>query len=269
LGLAPKIFGCVAYVHIPKTQRTKVEPCALKCVFLGFGTSQKGYRCFDPVSRKWYVTRDVTFIEHEPFFHDKSYVGQGENMINLGIWSPPQNTENKNFESQNHSTGIIMDHIGVQQPFEPSVEQLVQNESGIEQTWLNESITVRNQTESLTYDEKMPTVEEVADRAEQPECDVQKITQVYTRDKTRKMFGENDVEDDILDDAIEEEMVQTAPQSPGSPEDNTAVSLSHSSFILPLRENRGKKPKRYVPEDGVVWNMVSPIMLLLNTFLRN
>jgi hypothetical protein len=37
LNLPPKIFGCVVYVHIPKNQRTKLEPCAMRCVFVGYG----------------------------------------------------------------------------------------------------------------------------------------------------------------------------------------------------------------------------------------
>lgn len=41
-SLPPRIFGCVVYVHIPKRVGTKLEPRAVKCVFLGYGTTQKG-----------------------------------------------------------------------------------------------------------------------------------------------------------------------------------------------------------------------------------
>ncbi|KAI3777863.1 hypothetical protein L1987_47666 [Smallanthus sonchifolius] len=34
----------------------------------GYGTGQKGYRCFDPISQKLYVSRHVTFLEHIPFY---------------------------------------------------------------------------------------------------------------------------------------------------------------------------------------------------------
>lgn len=37
ITLSPKVFGCVAYVHVHKHQRTKLDPCAIKCVFLGYG----------------------------------------------------------------------------------------------------------------------------------------------------------------------------------------------------------------------------------------
>jgi len=38
------------------------------CVFLGYGLSHQGYGCFDPVSKKLYVSRHVVFLEHVPFF---------------------------------------------------------------------------------------------------------------------------------------------------------------------------------------------------------
>jgi IS30 family transposase len=34
-NLEPIIFGCTAYVHIPKVLRTKLDPCAKWCVFVG------------------------------------------------------------------------------------------------------------------------------------------------------------------------------------------------------------------------------------------
>jgi transposase InsO family protein len=79
LSLTPKIFGCVAYVHVPKTQRSKIDPCAVKCVYLGIGFNQKGYKCYDPDTRKWFVTMDVTFVENE-FFLKKNqlFISGGE-----------------------------------------------------------------------------------------------------------------------------------------------------------------------------------------------
>ena len=68
LMLPPKVFGLVAYVHLPKIHRTKLDPCAIKCVFLGYENQQKGYRCYDPTTRHLYTTMDVTFLESEMFF---------------------------------------------------------------------------------------------------------------------------------------------------------------------------------------------------------
>ena len=47
--LPPRVFGCVVYVHLKKGDRNKLQPRAVKCVFVGYGVHQKDYRCFDPV----------------------------------------------------------------------------------------------------------------------------------------------------------------------------------------------------------------------------
>ena len=87
LHIPPKIFGCVAFVHVPKHQRTKLDPCAIRCVLLGYGSHTKGYRCYDPLSRKLYVTMNVTFLETEYFFSEPSpSVLQRENRHEQQIW---------------------------------------------------------------------------------------------------------------------------------------------------------------------------------------
>jgi hypothetical protein len=67
--LTLKIFGCSAFVHEHKNVG-KHEPRAIKCVFVGYSPTQKGYKCFDPKNKKMYVTMDVTFFENKYFFDD-------------------------------------------------------------------------------------------------------------------------------------------------------------------------------------------------------
>ena len=40
-NLEPRVFGCTAYFHIPKVLRTKLDPCATRCVFVGYSDLQK------------------------------------------------------------------------------------------------------------------------------------------------------------------------------------------------------------------------------------
>ncbi|CAN1845085.1 Retrovirus-related Pol polyprotein from transposon TNT 1-94, partial [Linum perenne] len=66
--LPPRIFGCTVFVHINPSHRTKLDPRAHKCVFIGYSPHQKGYKCYSPVTRQIFYTRDVTFFESQPYF---------------------------------------------------------------------------------------------------------------------------------------------------------------------------------------------------------
>ena len=65
LHLEPRVFGYVAYVHLHKNQRSKLDPCAVQCVFIDFSPQQKRYKCYHPPTRHTYVTMDVIFSEDE------------------------------------------------------------------------------------------------------------------------------------------------------------------------------------------------------------
>ncbi|KAJ7954112.1 Retrovirus-related Pol polyprotein from transposon TNT 1-94 [Quillaja saponaria] len=72
----PKVFGCVCFVHKHKKDISKLDPRALKCIFIGYTTTQKGYKCYHPPTRKTYVSMDVTFRESEAYFSSSSLQGE-------------------------------------------------------------------------------------------------------------------------------------------------------------------------------------------------
>ena len=58
-----KIFGCPTYVHVQSGERSKLDSKSRKCVFLDFEKSVKGYRLWDPISKKTMTSKDVIFDE--------------------------------------------------------------------------------------------------------------------------------------------------------------------------------------------------------------
>ena len=62
-----RVFGYTCFVLKPYVEHSKLSSRSALCVFLGYREGQKGYRCFDPVAQKLYVSRHVVFLEHIPF----------------------------------------------------------------------------------------------------------------------------------------------------------------------------------------------------------
>ncbi|RDX96700.1 hypothetical protein CR513_20609, partial [Mucuna pruriens] len=68
LSLPSRVFGCVAFVHSHNSHRGKLDPKAVKCVFIGYPSNKKGFKCYHPLSHRFFVSMDVTFHETQSFF---------------------------------------------------------------------------------------------------------------------------------------------------------------------------------------------------------
>ena len=60
-----KVFGCKAFMHVPKKQRLKLDDKATPCIFIGYGDEEFSYKVWDSEKQKIVRSRDVVFHEHE------------------------------------------------------------------------------------------------------------------------------------------------------------------------------------------------------------
>ena len=58
-----RIFGCQAWVQVPKQRRKKWDEKSVKLIFVGYPEDYKAYRFIDPKTKSLVVSRDVVFIE--------------------------------------------------------------------------------------------------------------------------------------------------------------------------------------------------------------
>ena len=58
-----RVFGCVAYAHVPDKERKKLDKKAEKMRFMGYSENRKGYRLIDETTHKVSVRYDVIFNE--------------------------------------------------------------------------------------------------------------------------------------------------------------------------------------------------------------
>ena len=63
-----RVFGCVCFVLLQDHERNKLQSRSRLCCFLGYGIGKKGYRCYDPISKRLCVSQHVVFWEHKPFY---------------------------------------------------------------------------------------------------------------------------------------------------------------------------------------------------------
>jgi hypothetical protein len=58
-----RTFGCIANVKVAGPGVSKMSDRSIKMVFVGYETRTKGYRVYDPISRKLHISRNVIFEE--------------------------------------------------------------------------------------------------------------------------------------------------------------------------------------------------------------
>jgi hypothetical protein len=58
-----RVFGCLCYPNTSATATHKLSPRSVPCVFLGYPSSHKGYRCLNLVTQKLIISRHVIFDE--------------------------------------------------------------------------------------------------------------------------------------------------------------------------------------------------------------
>jgi transposase InsO family protein len=67
-----RVFGCLCYPNLQATSAHKLASRSMACVFLGYPSSHKGYRCLDLSTRRIIISRHVIFDESRFPFADGS-----------------------------------------------------------------------------------------------------------------------------------------------------------------------------------------------------
>jgi hypothetical protein len=62
------LFGNVCYVLLADHKRSRLTAQSVECIFLGYNTEHKGYRCWNLVAHRMWNFRDVVLTETRPFY---------------------------------------------------------------------------------------------------------------------------------------------------------------------------------------------------------
>ena len=60
-----RAYGCVAYAHIPKEKRLKLDDTATKTCLVGYMPTSRQYRLYEPITSKIIVATAPVFTENQ------------------------------------------------------------------------------------------------------------------------------------------------------------------------------------------------------------
>eukprot|EP01018_Ginkgo_biloba_P029039 Gb_03181 [translate_table: standard] len=97
-----RVFGCEAYVHVPKEKRTKhkLDDKSSKCIFLGYSEVSKAYKVYELKSKKVHITRDVIFDEGEGL----KEIDLGDFQLRQDKWKEVEDHPKSNSSSDTHDS---------------------------------------------------------------------------------------------------------------------------------------------------------------------
>jgi Reverse transcriptase (RNA-dependent DNA polymerase) len=94
------VFGCDAFVHVPKEQRTSLSPKAEPCIYLGHNGRQNCANLYVLRTRKVIASRDVTYRNDS--FTFSHAVGDGDSAVQRTI---EQSSESMTNQEEMHLNG--------------------------------------------------------------------------------------------------------------------------------------------------------------------
>jgi histone deacetylase 1/2 len=80
-----KVFGCACWPHLRPYNQRKLEFHSKQCIFLGYSSIHKGYKCLHIPTNRVYISRDVVFDETVfPFSH----ISQNSTILSVSTTPP-------------------------------------------------------------------------------------------------------------------------------------------------------------------------------------
>ncbi|KAA0047348.1 reverse transcriptase [Cucumis melo var. makuwa] len=95
------------------------------CVFVGYPVHQRGYKCFHPPSRKYFITMDVTFCENRPYFSVSHLQGRVSDVAVLENMEEKNCGDETNVRIETSNNEAEQGHTRKLDEYDPSLDILI------------------------------------------------------------------------------------------------------------------------------------------------
>jgi hypothetical protein len=157
--LISRIFGCVAYAHVPEEMRRKLDDRSERCIFVGYSEESRAYRLYNPITKKYVINRDVQFKEEE------AWDGSIDKSVSEGVVLPHEDDDGA---EQAEGGGQLVPHAHMPAARSPTREAPVFNPSQFRMPRTHErgepSGHGGHQTDSQVSSESNPTLASLKNR---------------------------------------------------------------------------------------------------------
>lgn len=75
-NIIPWVFICIYFVCNHGPSKSKLDLHTLKYVFIGYSNIKRGYKYYYPPSKRFFISKDVTFHENDDYYDKNTIKGK-------------------------------------------------------------------------------------------------------------------------------------------------------------------------------------------------
>ncbi|KAL8139424.1 hypothetical protein V2J09_005445, partial [Rumex salicifolius] len=126
-----RVFRCLCYSNLSSTMPHKLSPRFSPCIFLGYASNHRGYKCLDISTSKIIISRHVVFDETKFPYNDSDFCSSSSDILKSTIEESHPLTSNYYLSApQNHGPSLQSYRMPQSPPANPNLSNSPSSTTG-------------------------------------------------------------------------------------------------------------------------------------------